>query len=509
MRKVFWITLCLALLLVTPALAQTYTFADIHATIELPDNVYDVVLTPDTLSQNTTWLAAQGIDYDGYANQMEADGILMEARDTKNGRVFVLTAQKDLDAENYFDLNLQDDDMRKEYRLGHSENEIYSTLGYHYYSAAWKNFGGTTLRFLQTRYSMRIGGELQYGGYQRKTIRNGYTITLDMQTPGREARDADQTALNRIMNSFAFTQILPVPDDLPIKLTATKEPPEQTSEDTFTISGKSVGRANITVMAISMTSSSVATFNTTAGSNGSYSVKVKLPSAGTYSVTVTAEVDGKKPAQLAFSVVYQKGLLPVTLETVPSAVLTDSTVISGTTVSGAKTQVSVSGATTYQRSTTSSTFKFTIDTSAEGTYNFVVLVTKKGLDTQTFTYTATRTLTEVERYEHMVDQASSPSYSNLNSRTASYKGRLVGYTGYITSMEQAADEWVICFALSKSGDNYRNLMYLIADAKPQHNVGDQVRIYGNVDDSYELLSEGSGSRKYPRIRLSLMEDVTR
>lgn len=508
MRKVFFIAFCLALLLVTPALAKTYTFTDIHATLDLPDNTYDVVLTRDTLSQNTTWLEAQGIDYDSFATQMEEDGVLMEARDIKNGRVFVLTAVKDLDAQNFFDLNIQDEDMRKEFRLGHSENEIYSTLGYHYYSAAWKNYGDTTLRFLQTRYSFRIDNTLEYGGYQRKTIRNGYTITLDLQTPGREAKDADQKALNKIMDSFSFTQILPAPD-LPIKLTVTKEPPLETSEDTFTVAGKSKSKANITVTAISLTSSSSAVFNTQANKSGAYSLKVKLPSSGVYSVVVLAEAEDAIAAQQVFSVTYQKGLLPVELTAVPPAVLEDKTVISGKTVSGAKTQVSVTGAKTYQKSTTSSSFKFTLDTSAEGTYNIIVTVTKRGLNTQTFNYTATRTLTEIERYERLVDDAASPSYNNLDNRTSNYEGRLVGYTGYITSVTQAADEWVIGFALKKTGDNYRNIMYWITDTQPLYGEGDQVRAFGTVNGKYTVLSEGSGSHEYPRIRLELMEDASR
>ncbi len=508
MRKVFWVTLCLLLLLATPALAKTYTFVDIHATVDLPDNTYDVVLTPETLSQNTTWLAAQGIDYDAFAAQMAEDGVLMEARDIKNGRVFLLTAVADLDAGNYFDLNIQDDDMRKQFRVGHSENEIYSTLGYHYYSAAWKNYGGTTLRFLQTRYSLRLDDKLDHGGYQRKTIRNGYTITLDMQTPGREANDADQKALNKIMDSFAFTEILPAPE-LPIKLTVTREPPLETSEESFTVAGKSQKNAKITVTAISLTSSSSSVFNATANKSGAYSVKVTLPASGVYSVLVLAEAEGAKAAQQTFSVTYQKGLLPVELTAVPDAVLTDKTVISGKTVSGAKTQISVSGAKTYQKSTSSSTFKFTVDTSAEGTYNFIVTVTKKGLNTQTFTYTATRTLTEIERYERMADDASSPSYSKLNGSTANYEGKLVKYTGYITSVSQAAEEWVICFALSKSGDNYRNLMYLISDTQPLYGEGDQVRVFGTVNGKYTVMTEGSGSKDYPRIRLNVMEDAAR
>ncbi len=48
-------------------------------------------------------------------------------------------------------------------------------------------------------------------GFQRRTIRNGYTITVDMQVYGRNVSGADNTALNKVFDSFGFTQALPVP----------------------------------------------------------------------------------------------------------------------------------------------------------------------------------------------------------------------------------------------------------------------------------------------------------
>ena len=134
-------------------------------------------------------------------NQFEADGTLLKAIDEKNGRTLVITARKDLDAQTYFDLNNQDDDMRKEFRVSHTDGSAYGVLGYAYTSAKWQNYGKNALRFLRTKYSLHQDGQQICTGYQRRTIRNGYTITLDMQVTGRSAKDADDTALEKIMKT--------------------------------------------------------------------------------------------------------------------------------------------------------------------------------------------------------------------------------------------------------------------------------------------------------------------
>ena len=102
-------------------------------------------------------------------------------------------------------------------------------------------------------------------------------------------------------------------------------------------------------------------------------------------MTVTSEAEGAISAQRMFSVSFQKGLLPVDLTAFPGETLSDTTKIIGSTISGAKTQVSVSGPVNYSKNTTSKNFSFSLDTSAEGTYTIIVSVTKKGLDARTFT----------------------------------------------------------------------------------------------------------------------------
>ena len=495
--------LILLALLSVPALglAQSYSFGEIRATVEIPED-FEVVLTPYNLSTKTDWIDAQGWDYDALSNSFEAEGILLKAFDTKNQRTLVITALKDVDAQLYFDLNNQDEDMRKEFRLSHTNGSAYGIQGYAYSSAAWKNYGKNAMRFLQTKYTLRQEGQQVCTGYQRRTIRNGYTITLDLQVTGRAAKDADNTVLEKIMKTFAFTEILPMPE-LPIKLTVSTAPPVETNEETFTIKGVSAKKATVTATVFSYSTSNGQSFTAMAGNNGAFTIKVKLPSQGVYSVTLTAEAEGAMKAQRLYSVTFQKGVLPVEVTLSPGETLGDTTVISGSTIGGAKTQLSISGPINYSKSTTSKTFQFKVDTSAEGTYNFVLTINKKGMEERRFMYTATRTYSDEERVEKIRSSARKITYANLSKNEN--MGKYAVETGYITGITPSIDEWVVTLALTKNGEKYKDIVYLICDQEPGYAEGNKVKVYGIANGTYSVLDDNGKVRNYPRMTVSFFE----
>lgn len=505
MRKFLLSLAFLMLILTASALAETYNFPEIHASVDLPDNTYELVLTPGNLNEHTAYLAANNMDYDATINAFEADGILLKALDTDNNRTLVITAIRDIDAQNYFDLNNQDEDMRREFRLSHPDGSVYGVLGYSYSSAAWKNYGGDTLRFLQTKYTLHQDGRQVCAGYQRRTIRNGYTITLDMQVSGRSAKDTDNTALEKVMKNFKFTEILPMPE-LPIKLAISSAPPTETDSDTFTIKGTTAKKAKITATVFSLGNSGSQTFTKSADADGKFSLKITLPSQGFYSVTITSESPGAITAQRIYSVTYQRGLLPVDLHVVPGEILSDTTTISGTTAEGARTTVSVNGPIVADRYSTKQNFSFTLDTSKEGNYTIVLTVTKKGLETRTFSYSATRSFTDVERIEKIKSSAKKLEYANL--KKDANQGKTVKYTGYVTEISATiANEWVVRFALTKSGESYKNIIYVIANDQPFFQVGDKVTMYGDISGTYNLVNENGEMKSYPRVVAHVFESA--
>ena len=286
------------------ALAQTYTFSEPQISLNLIDTDYTVILTRDNLAANEDWLLSNGYTVDGMRSVFDSNGILLQAVDAASDRTFVLSAQVTVDSEMYFDVNLQDNDMRKEFRTSHTNGTAYGLLGYNYSRSAWKNYGGTLLRFLCTEYSFRENGQVEHYGYQRRTIRNGYTITLDMQVRNRTLKSSDEKALENMMDGFQFTQILSMPK-LPVKLSFSSEPPSSTTSASFTIKGSSARKATVTVNVLSLTSSSSSVFTATANNNGDFSVKVTLPEPGVYSVVVSAEAEDSLRTQISYSVTYQ------------------------------------------------------------------------------------------------------------------------------------------------------------------------------------------------------------
>ena len=493
-----------ALLLISVAAiasAETYSFGDIRAQVEIPSD-YETVLTPYNLSSKTDWIASQGMDYDALANSFEAEGILLQAIDADTNRTLVISALRDTDAQTYFDLNNQDEAMRKEFRVSHTNSTAYGLLGYTYSSAKWANYGKVNLRFLQTKYTLRQNGQLVCSGYQRRTIRNGYTITLDMQVRDRTAKDADNSALEAVMKTFSFTEILPMPE-LPVKLTVSTAPPAETNEKTFTIKGTTARKATVTAAVFSLGSPGGQSFKTTANGSGSFSIKVTLPAQGVYSLTLTAEAEGAITAQRLYSVNFQQGVLPVDLVAHPGDTLNDETVFSGTTATGAKTQLAVSGPINYSKTVTGNKFNFKVDTSAEGTYQFVLSVTKKGMQERSFTFTAVRAYTDTERVEKVRAQAKKMTYANLPK--AENRGKYVVETGYITGIEKNIDEWVVTFAMTKSGSSYKDIVYLICREEPAFAEDAYVKVYGLAAGTFSEINDDGKIKSYPRIDVSFME----
>ncbi len=305
-------TICLAAisvllftLAIQPASAATtaYSFAEPQIALGIDQSVYETVLTPENLAEHEDFLLANGYTVEGMTNIFNSNGYLVYAVDAENNRTLVLSAQITVDSEMYFDLNEQDSEMRKDFRTSH-RGEAYSLLGYSYSDAVWKNYGGALLRFLCTKYSFSENGEIEHRGYQRKTIRNGYTIILDMQVRDRDLKSADEKALETAMENFSFITISPMPL-LPAKLSIPSEPPSATSSDSFTIKGTTEKKGTVTVTVVSLTSSSSSVFTGTANSSGSFSVKVTLPEPGIFSVVVEASADNSLKTQFSYTVNYQ------------------------------------------------------------------------------------------------------------------------------------------------------------------------------------------------------------
>ena len=503
MRKsCFILVLAALLLLALPALAQEVMLDTIHAKVTIPDNY--VVITRDSLTAFEDFLMNKGIDVNDAALQWRAEGVLAQAWHPDGDAMLQITAVEDEEAKTYFDIDQQTVATRAVYRKAHLSGEKFKPLGITYSSAEWKKTNQYG-RFLMLRYTMKTGGEVQRRGFARKTIRNGYTIMLDYQVFGRKLANKDDAALNKIIGTWHFTQVLPMPASAAAKIVVNNPPPEQTNTSAFTYSGTAEAGMELTCVVTRMASmSDTMVLTETAAKNGKFSVKVTLPDEGVYLMTVTVEKNGEVTEELVYpTITYDKSTLPVNFHSkLPAQIGEDEVVISGTSIQGAKVQFIVGDENKTVRVGSNKKFSFKMDTSKEGDYNLTVVFSKNGLDTQRYQMSGKRVFSENEIQEKARDIAKKPAYSTLTSKLKAYTGHTLTYTAYVTGIENVNGEWYISMAMRQmKNGTYKDPFMVTTLQEPVLTVGTQVKLYGLCLGGYETLSEDGSSDEVPLLEL--------
>lgn len=501
-------SMMILMLSAVPAVAAEtpYQLDPVYGRLTLDDEWFAKVLTPPTLEANQEWLSSQGLSLEEVKTRYEEDGVLLEAYDPENSRVLVVTAVQDVNAEEIYDVNLVDEETRRNYRLNHSKDVFYGIQGYRYESATWKNYGGNLGRFLQLKYTLSSEGTIKMRGYQRRTVRNGYTITFDLQVTGRNAKDADAKFVDKIVNRFIFTEIKNAPEGA-CRLTFSEEPPREVTEDTLTISGKTEANASVSATLISMTDSKTASFSDTANKSGKYSMKIQFPQQGTFTLTVVAVTEDGRTAQKTASIMYQRDYIPFNLNTpIPANLSSNTLEIAGTTANGVTTQLSVTGPVNIHQSKTGRKFSFTVNTKQEGDYQIVITVSKQGMTPRSITYTANRTLTEAERMERIKSGAQKLKYSAVKNGVSRYAGKTIVMSGYVMDVTPSSTEWVVKMAINRKNGVYTDYIFVICRTDPGLGKETHVRMYGTLSENkYIEVAENGQNMEYPRFESLLFE----
>lgn len=504
MYRRLMITLTLLfLVLIFPALADQHNFEAFHASLTLPDGVYETVLTPRNLASHEAFIQTQGGTVAAWEADFLARGIWLQAYDQDADRVLVVSALKDVDGQRFFDINEHPSSVRADYRKSHGRDGAWSVLGYNYDSISWKNFSSG--RFLQLRYSYRQGGELVCRGFQRRTIRNGYTITVDLQVFGRNLTSADNTALNKVFDTFGFTQLLPMPE-LPITLAETATAPVETYKRTFTMKGETKPNAKLNAVVMSFTDTQGQVFNVNADNRGRYSLPIELPREGNYLMTLTVESPGLESLSKSYSITYQEGLLPALISAPPPDLFPqDSFTLMGRTEPDVKVILSVNGVLSEKRTGRDGEFSFKMDTSIEGGYSINLTLSKKGFSDRVFSYNASRLISQQAKDEALRQTAVSPDYAEVAASTEGYDGELLAYTGYLVGKEDASGEWILRFALDKTDTDFDQEMIITAASDPGFVPGSKVRIYAYLVGRNIGETPSGQEEILPKLQLALME----
>ena len=502
MRK-YALILLFTLLALLPlcAHAETYTFDAIHAEVDIPEDY--IVLTPDNLVYHPEWLERLGTNEEAAEADFRERGVLLQAWTESGDSCLEITAVKDELATEYFDLDQQTTATRGTYLNNHKNGAYYGSLGYKFTSAEWKNVANRYGRMLQLRYTRTTAaGSVQ--GYMRRTIRNGYTVTLDYQAVGRDSKTADSRALDTIMSTFRFTTSLPKPPEVANDLVFTDTPPAETNTGKFTVKGTGDAGLHIIAVALRMSDADPMIIETDVSKNGKFSFDVQLPKEGVWLMTLTVENGGVTTEEVIFNTtVYQRKLLPVNLNgELPTALTADTLTISGTTEKQTTVQCIVDGVYDKQiRTNNSGGFSFKIPTATEGDYTITLIFSKKGYETRRLQTVATRAYTEEDIRNGYRAEAVKPAYSTLTSKLAGYTGKVCHYDLYCVSIEQVGDEWLMYMAMTQNKSGYKNMVVVMADEAPSFVEGAQVHMYGRCTGAYEIENEDGSGAKYPAFDL--------
>ncbi len=501
MKKAAFALLLACLLAVCAcACAQTFTFDDIAATLEIDDSY--ILLTPDNLDQHPEWVASEGSTPEELSAQWKADGTLLVADSSDSVTRFVLTAVQDEDATQYYDLDQQDTTCRGTFRKQHLKGTTYQEAGYTYQSAEWKKFS-TNGRFLTLKYKRTTEGGT-YRGYAYRTVRNGYTITLDYQVYGRSLKTADSKALDKIMSGFNFTSIAVKPSEAVGKVVFTSTPPSETNTGSFTVSGTGTAGLKVTGVMMRMSSNDKVMVEDTINKSGEFSLKMKLPSEGVWLMTVTVENGATVTQEEVFeTTTYESTLLPVNFdEEIPAQLTSDKLTITGKTISGVSIQCIVNDTYDKQvRTNNNGTFSFKIDTATEGDYEITITFQKKDFETRRYTFTANRTLTESDLRARYIEEAIKPAYSTLTKKLSGYTGRIMKYKLYAVKIAKEGEQWVITMAMDKTKKGvYKNFVVVTTTEEPNFSMDSQQTMYGRCTGAYET-TDGENAVTYPGFEL--------
>jgi len=478
MRKWFWGVLfaCSLMVWVMPACAETHVFDNLFASIDIPDTY--ITLTPDNVASNEDWLQSRNTSSETVANDMLARGVLLQCWSTDGDQCFELTAVQTDQTSNIFDVNEQSSSVRAQYRLSHYPDNAFIDQGFEFSSADWKNTASG--RFLVLRYIKRNNGVLDHRGFMRRTIRNGYEITLDMQVYGRSPTNKDNTALNKLWETFQFIEVKPLPAAASAKINITSAPPAETNEADFTLEGTAADGVTFSTVVMGLNYPTPMLTETEVGASGKFKIPIKLPKEGVFMVTVTADLNGEDVMELAYPVTYQRTLLTVNVTSaVPEQITTDTFTILGTSTPGAQIQIFVNDELVdHKKVTTAGRFKVELDTKEEATYAIVLAFSKTGLADRRLNYTVTRKWSETDMVRQLQAEAIKPGYATLVSKIDGYDGRIMGYKCYVVDITQAGNDWIIKLALAKKATGYANILLATTNEQPTVTADERVMMYG-------------------------------
>lgn len=509
MRKQI-LTIVFMLLLVTiigVANAESYSFDNIHASVDIPEGY--TVLVSNNLHVMQAFVESLGTTPEELATDFSLNGVLLQAWTEDKKSCIEISAKETERSKFIFDVDKQTEEVRGEYRTSYFPHNSYQS--YEYKSSNWKNFGDKVGRFLILEYSHYKDDKKDFSGFARKTIKNGYEISIDYKAIDRKAVNKDNKALNKIFNSWKFNLTQELSEVANSGINITKIPPEESKSRTVEISGNAKAGVEFTTVVMSLGSSEPDIINTSANEKNKFTIPITFKKQGVFLITMTASYEGNELGEWAYPVTYREGLLSVKFAAeTPEKVYEDTYKIRGTGEPGAKIQVMLNNKTISNKGIDrEGKFVVPINTKQEGDYEVVLVFTKKNLETRRFKFNFTREISEEEQIAKVIKKAVNATYGNLTKANEKFIGKAIRFNGHLAEVIEGDNSYLLKIAYQKNGDKMKSFVYVQSDTSlPEEQIGRRVRgvaeLVGFSDDAL-LDSYFSGLENLPYLKLISFE----
>ena len=499
--KQFFIAFVIIICLFTvPAMAQVVVFDSIMSGIEIPDT-YTIVDEHSVLTL-TDWLAEKELDSETVINDFIERGVLLQAWSPEGDICLEITATTNDSIYAVFDLNEQTSTYRGEYRRGHYPDNIYENLGYTFSSASWNTTDQG--RFLVANYVFKENSSILHRGFIRRTIRNGYEITLDLQVHGRNSTTKDNNTLNSIWKTFRFVELLPLPPAASAKIQITNAPPLETNHETFKLEGTAAHGVQLAITIMGMGEKEPIIMQEAVNKTEKFSIPITLNTQGVYLISVTGTFQNEIVTELFYPLTFQRTLLTVIFSKQPKDVVTtDDTIFTGTAEKSAEIQIFVNGQQAQsKRVTGAGKFSITIPTEEEGLYEVVLIFSKRGLADRRYTYSFVREWDAEDTINYLKKQAVKPSYTNLVDKIEGYTGKTMMYNLYMLGTEESGNQFISQMAFRKNNDAYHDIVLVVSQENPNITPGEKVTMFGTcIGMATGNAPDNSISASYPSFDL--------
>ncbi len=491
------------------AQAQEHVFGKIHAAITIPEDY--TVITENTIDAASQWLLANNKTKEDVLDDFAVRGVLLQAWNTKGDACLEVTATKDETSEMIFDVDEQSAEARGAWRVSFHPKNIYEDQGFDYKSSNWKNMGGDIGRFLVLKYNHETDGVRDYSAHSRKTIKNGYIISIDMKVFGRNLTTQDNTALNKIWKTWRFTKIEPLTNVATARISLTDSPLKETKNRKVVIAGNATEGVEFTAVVMSLSSTNPDIIKATADKRDKFEIPIVFAQQGVYLITVTANYNGEDLIEWAFPVTFRETLLAVDFSAeIPSVITTDELKIKGAGEPGAQIQILMNDKPlANKRITSEGKFSLSFDTSKEGDYTIVLVFSKKGLQNRRFKFDFKREQTLEQKDQLIIDASVKPTYKGLLENIDKYKGTLINSQVYITNIQKIDNQYLLTVAYSKKGEEYADLAYILSDTEVSDDlINSSVNMFseylGFANESL-LLQNNEIAGNIPLLKLNLIK----